>query len=44
MENLKFITKEVLGYMSAKANSYNVVSVAESMPTLEGFLTPLPNL
>ena len=40
MENLKFITKEVLGYMSAKANSYNVVSVAESMPTLEGFLTP----
>lgn len=40
MENLKFITKEVLGYMSVKANSYIVVSVAENMPTLEGFLTP----
>lgn len=38
--NLEFITKEVLGYMSAKAKSYDVVSVAESMPTLEGFLTP----
>lgn len=40
MENLKFITKEVLDYMSAKAKSYDVVSVAESMPTLERFLTP----
>lgn len=40
MKNLKFITREVLDYMSTKANSYNVVSVAESMPTLEGFLTP----
>ena len=40
MKNLKFITEEVLGYMSAKAKSYDVVSVAESMPTIEGFLTP----
>ena len=40
MENLKFIAKEVLDYLSAKAKSYDVVSVAESMPTLEGFLTP----
>lgn len=40
MKNLKFITSEVLDYMSTKSNSYNVVSVAESMPTLEGFLTP----
>lgn len=40
MKNLRFITREVLDYMSTKANSYNVVSVAESMPTLEGFLTP----
>lgn len=40
MKNLNFITKEVLGYLSAKAKSYDVVSVAESMPTIEGFLTP----
>lgn len=40
MKNLNFITKEVLGYMSAEAKSYDVVSVAESMPTIEGFLTP----
>lgn len=39
MKNLNFITKEVLDYMSAKAKSYDAVSVAESMPTLEGFLT-----
>ena len=40
MKNLKFITSEVLDYMSTKANSYDVVAVADGMPTLEGFLTP----
>lgn len=40
MKNLNFITREVLDYMSTKANSYDVVAVADGMPTLEGFLTP----
>lgn len=42
MEKLKFITEEVLGYMRSQAvkNSYDIVSVAQMMPTFEGFLTP----
>lgn len=42
MNELKFITEEVLGYMRSQVakNSYNIVSVAEMMPTFEGFLTP----
>ena len=42
MNELKFITEEVLGYMHSQVakNSYDVVSVAEMMPTFEGFLTP----
>ena len=42
MEKLKFITEEVSGYMRSQAakNSYDIVSVAEMMPTFEGFLTP----
>ena len=42
MKNLKFITEEVLGYMRSQVakNSYDIVSVAEMMPTFEGFLTP----
>ena len=42
MEKLKFIAKEVLGYMRSQVakNSYDIVSVAEMMPTFEGFLTP----
>ena len=42
MEKLKFITEEVLGYMRSQVarNSYDIVSVAEMMPTFEGFLTP----
>lgn len=43
MKKLKFITEEVLGYMRSQVakNSYDIVSVAEMMPTFEGFLTPL---
>lgn len=42
MKELKFITEEVLDYMHSQVakNSYNIVSVAEMMPTFEGFLTP----
>lgn len=42
MKKLKFITEEVLGYMRSQVakNSYDIVSVAEMMPTFEGFLTP----
>lgn len=42
MNELKFITEEVLGYMRSQVakNSYDIVSVAEMMPTFEGFLTP----
>ena len=42
MEKLKFITEEVLGYMRSQVvkNSYDIVSVAQMMPTFEGFLTP----
>ena len=42
MNELKFITEEVLSYMRSQVakNSYNIVSVAEMMPTFEGFLTP----
>ena len=42
MKNLKFITEEVSGYMRSQVakNSYDIVSVAEMMPTFEGFLTP----
>ena len=42
MEKLKFITEEVLGYMRSQVakNSYDIVSVAEMMPTFERFLTP----
>ena len=42
MEKLKFITEEVLGYMRSQVskNNYDIVSVAEMMPTFEGFLTP----
>ena len=42
MKELKFITEEVLGYMRSQVakNSYDIVSVAEMMPTFEGFLTP----
>ena len=42
MEKLKFLTEEVLGYMRSQVakNSYDIVSVAEMMPTFEGFLTP----
>ena len=42
MEKLKFITEEVLGYMRSQVvkNSYDIVPVAEMMPTFEGFLTP----
>lgn len=40
---LKFITEEVSGYMRSQVvkNSYDIVSVAQMMPTFEGFLTPL---
>ena len=39
MKKLKFITEEVLSYMHSQVakNSYDVVSVAEMMPTFEGF-------
>ena len=42
MKELKFITEEVLGYMHSQVakNYYNIVTVAEMMPTFEGFLTP----
>ena len=42
MKKLKFITEEVLDYMHSQVakNSYDIVSVAEMMPTFEGFLTP----
>lgn len=42
MNDLKFITEEVLGYMHSQVakNSYDIVSVVEMMPTFEGFLTP----
>lgn len=42
MNDLKFITEEVLGYMRSQVtkNSYDIVSVVEMMPTFEGFLTP----
>ena len=42
MKELKFITEEVLGYMRSQVvkNSYDIVSVAQMMPTFEGFLTP----
>ena len=42
MNELKFITEEVLGYMRSQVakNYYNIVTVTEMMPTFEGFLTP----
>lgn len=42
MKELKFITEEVLDYMHSQLskNYYNIVTVAEMMPTFEGFLTP----
>ena len=42
MKKLKFITEEVSGYMRSQVakNSYDIVSVSQLMPTLEGFLTP----
>ena len=42
MNELKFITEEVLDYMHSQLskNYYNIVTVAEMMPTFEGFLTP----
>lgn len=42
MEKLKFITEEVSDYMRSQVakNNYDIVSVAEMMPTFEGFLTP----
>ena len=42
MKELKFIIEEVWGYMRSQVvkNSYDIVSVAEMMPTFEGFLTP----
>lgn len=42
MEKLKFITEEVSGYMRSQVakNNYDIVSVAQMMPTFEGFLTP----
>lgn len=42
MNELKFITEEVLSYMHSQLskNYYNIVAVVEMMPTFEGFLTP----
>ena len=42
MKELSFITEEVLGFMRSQVakNYYNIVTVAEMMPTFEGFLTP----
>ena len=46
MNELKFITEEVLDYMHSQLskNYYNIVTVVEMMPTFEGFLTPLPSV
>ena len=42
MEELKFITEEVLDYIHSQLskNYYNIVTIVEMMPTFEGFLTP----
>lgn len=42
MKKLKFISEEVSGYMRSQVakNSYDIISVAEMMPTFEGFLIP----
>ena len=42
MNELKFITEEVLGYIHSQLsnNYYNIVTVVEMMPTFEGFLIP----
>lgn len=42
MEELKFITEEVLDYIHSQLskNYYNIVTVVEMMPTFEGFLIP----
>lgn len=42
MNELKFITEEVLSYMHSQVskNRYGIVSVSQMMPTFEGFLTP----
>lgn len=42
MNELKFITEEVLGYIHSQLsnNYYNIVTVVEMIPTFEGFLTP----
>lgn len=42
MEKLRFITEEVSDYMRSQVaeNGYGIVSVAQMMPTFEGFLTP----
>ena len=42
MNELKFITEEVLSYMHSQVskNYYNIVTIVEMMPTFEGFLTP----
>lgn len=42
MEELKFITEEVLSYMHSQVskNRYDIVSVSQMMPTFEGFLMP----
>lgn len=42
MNELKFITEEVLSYMHSQVskNRYDIVSVSQMMPTFEGFLTP----
>lgn len=42
MNELKFITEEVLDYIHSQLskNYYNIVTVAEMMPTFEGFLFP----
>lgn len=42
MKELKFITEEVLDYIHSQLskNYYDIVTIAEMMPTFEGFLTP----
>ena len=42
MEELKFITEEVLSYMHSQVskNRYDIVYVYQMMPTFKGFLTP----
>lgn len=42
MNELKFITEEVLSHMQSliAMNRYDIASVSQMMPTLEGFLTP----